>query len=94
MSRVIVRQLVEEETFEKLVSGKKRKRGASEAGSVASKMTGASSRGDYDGKYKTGGSGIHRDTENTPGAEYKSKKVILITSFTFEIEDKLLNFLG
>ena len=36
MSRVIVRQLVEKETFEKLVSGKKRKRGASEAGSQIS----------------------------------------------------------
>jgi ribosomal RNA-processing protein 12 len=67
----------EEATFEDLVHTKKRKIG-SEAGSVKSRMTSAStSRQSTVGvdakKYRPGGSGIHRKLD-APGQEYKSKQ--------------------
>merc|ERR1719187_506018 len=70
----------EEETFEDLVPSRKRKHGASEAGSVASRKTAASktsTKSEPSMKYRAGGSGIHRDMDKanqTPGAEYRSKK--------------------
>jgi len=65
----------DEETFESLVSNKKRKIG-SEAGSVKSgksAMSGVSGKSSFS-KYTTGGSGIHRDLKSDPGGEYRSKK--------------------
>merc|ERR1712202_86531 len=62
----------EEETFESLVSSKKRKIG-SEAGSMKSGKSAMSGRSAFS-KYTTGGSGIHRDLKADPGAEYRNKK--------------------
>jgi len=65
----------EEETFESLVSNKKRKF-SSETGSMKSgktAMSGISGKSAFS-KYTTGGSGIHRDLKNDPGSEYRSKK--------------------
>jgi len=65
----------DEETFESLVSSKKRKIG-SEAGSMKSgksAMSVTSGKSNYS-KYTTGGSGIHRDLQSDPGSEYRSKK--------------------
>merc|ERR1711915_526335 len=61
----------EEETFESLVSSKKRKI-SSEAGSMKSRQSNLSRATDAK-KYKPGGSGIHRKLD-TPGSEYKSNK--------------------
>ena len=65
----------DEETFDTLVSSKKRKIN-SEAGSMKSGksgMSGISSKSTFS-KYTAGGSGIHRDLKSDPGAEYRSKK--------------------
>ena len=62
----------EEETFEDLVNKKKRKVGSSDAGSMKSSKTAASGRSSFS-KYKTGGSGIHRDTTKDSGSDYKNK---------------------
>jgi len=65
----------DEETFDTLVSSKKRKIN-SEAGSMKSgksAMSGISGKSAFS-KYTTGGSGIHRDLKSDPGAEYRSKK--------------------
>merc|ERR1712025_294449 len=65
----------DEETFDTLVSNKKRKF-SSEAGSVKSgksAMSGISGKSSFS-KYTTGGSGIHRDLKSDPGSEYRSKK--------------------
>ena len=61
----------DEETFEDLVSTKKRKMN-SEAGSMKSTKTSASGRSAFS-KYTTGGSGIHRDTSRDAGSEYRNK---------------------
>lgn len=61
----------EEETFDSLVSGKRRKTGASEAGSQKSAMSGISSKSAFS-KYAPSGSGIHRNTKEA-GAEFRAK---------------------
>ena len=66
----------EEETFESLVSNKKRRTGGSETASMKSGKTGASLKS-VRSQYTTGGSGIHRNLgreEVAPGSEYRSKK--------------------
>jgi len=62
----------DEETFDTLVSNKKRKL-SSEAGSMKSGKSVVSGKSTFS-KYTTGGSGIHRDLKSEPGSEYRSKK--------------------
>merc|ERR1719481_942765 len=60
-----------EETFESMVSGKRRKI-SSEAGSQKSAMSGISSKSSFS-KYAPSGSGIHRKLDKGAGSEYRSK---------------------
>jgi len=60
-----------EETFESMVSGKRRKI-SSEAGSQKSMMSGISSKCSFS-KYAPSGSGIHRKLDKGAGSEYRSK---------------------
>ena len=66
----------ETETFESLVSGKRRKTaGNSEVGSQKSAMSGVQSAKSGFSKYEPSGTGIHRNTakEKDSGAEYRNK---------------------
>merc|ERR1711874_508835 len=64
----------EEETFESLVSGKRRKTGSSEVGSQKSAMRGVQSTKSTFSKYEPSGTGIHRkvEKEKDSGSEYRN----------------------
>jgi len=62
------------ETFESLVSGKRRKTGGnSEVGSQKSAMSGVQSTKSTFSKYEPSGTGIHRKVDKDTGSEYKNK---------------------
>merc|ERR1719352_2281958 len=66
----------EAETFESLVSGKRRKTGGgtSEVGSQKSAMSGVQSTKSTFSKYEPSGTGIHRKVDNKDtGSEYRNK---------------------
>ena len=63
----------EEETFDSLVSGKRRKTGSSEVGSQKSAMSGVQSTKSTFSKYEPSGTGIHRKVEKDSGSEYRNK---------------------
>merc|ERR1712037_191428 len=65
----------EAETFESLVSGKRRKTGSSEVGSQKSAMSGVQSTKSTFSKYEPSGTGIHRkvEKEKDSGSEYRNK---------------------
>merc|ERR1711936_544333 len=65
----------EAETFESLVSGKRRKTGSSDVGSQKSAMSGVQSTKSTFSKYEPSGTGIHRkvEKEKDSGSEYRNK---------------------